>query len=196
MKHILSKGANRKLARDIGVLNLPHGITCPGMTKVCSEVCYAAKAERMYPSCRNFRERTYLLSQSVDFGEKLAAEVKARKFTKVRFQESGDVYDQEYLGKLFEACRANPRTKFLMYTKSFHLDWSGKPANLALYWSVDSSTAPSVIPAGGVKAYLVDKGAKAPAGVPTCVHKSAKHYCGSECSTCWVGVSDVYFNRH
>lgn len=195
-KYILSKGSNRKLAKHIGVLNQPHAITCPGKTAICQDVCYAGKASRMYPSARAHRDWVFKLSKQKDFGQDLGKEITKRRLTHVRLHESGDAYSQAYLDKLFEACRMNPGTKFLMYTKSFHLDWTAKPANLVVYWSVDSSTNMASVPAQGPRAYLVLKGKTLPGVTQTCVHSSDKHYCGSECHTCWLGSSDVFFPQH
>lgn len=195
-KKLLSKGCNRKLAKDVGVLNLPRGITCPGKTPVCDSVCYANKAERMYKSARDSRQANLVLSRRPDFDKQLIQEVHSGGYAKVRLHESGDVYNQEYLDKLIRAVRGCPKTKFLMYSKSFHLDWSAAPDNLVIYWSVDPSTPRGKIPAKGRYAHLVLKGGPIPAGTKTCVHTSPRHYCGSECTTCWDGDGDVYFIQH
>lgn len=194
-KHtILSIGCNRKLAKDIGILNLPEGQTCPGATQLCSTVCYAGKSGRMYKAARAKRQGNLLLSQDPGFPGALAAEIKALELDQVRYHEAGDVYDQAYLAKLYSVCMATPAVRYLMYTKSFHLDWSGQPGNLARYWSIDKTTR--VLPPPGPTAYLVSKGESPPAGRLTCNHTAAMHYCGSECRICWDGVADVYFLQH
>ena len=194
--NLISKNMNRKLGKGIGAFNLPHATTCPGKTAVCARVCYAGKAARIYKTARESRQRNYVLSLHPDFAKHMMAEVIQRGFDKVRLHESGDVYSQEYLEKLFEACQGCAGTQFLMYTKSFHLDWALKPDNLVVYWSTDSSTDLSTVPAGGVRAHLVLKGEPIPARHSTCVHSADKHYCGTECQTCWIGEDDVYFPQH
>jgi hypothetical protein len=198
---ILSVGNNRKLAKHVGVLSLPEGETCPGATALCKRVCYGIKASKMYKAVRPKRQGNLALSRTKEFPEALAAEIRALGLQQVRLHEAGDVYNQAYLDKLYQVCRELPAVRFLMYTKSFHLDWSGKPDNLALYWSVDKTTTAKVPP--GPRAYLVARGDMPPVpprapGKPalTCVHTAAKHYCGGECQICWTGTQDVYFPQH
>jgi hypothetical protein len=198
MKEVLiSKGMNRKLAKHVGVFNLPQGTTCPGKTRLCAEVCYAKKSQRMYKSARLKRESNLVQSRQKGFAARMIKEITTRKFTHVRFHESGDAYNQPYLDKLFEVCRSKPDVRFLMYTKSFHLNWVDRPANLIVYWSVDCTSNAGTLPAQGLRAYTVAKGEKIPLlGYTTCVHVAAQNYCAGECSICWVGVSNVYFPQH
>lgn len=190
---MLSIGCNRKLGRHIGILNLTEQVTCPGQTALCARVCYAKKA-RMYKAAVAKRYANYLLSLYPAFPRALAAEIRALKLDKVRFHEAGDVYNQEYLGKLYQVCRDLPLVTFLMYTKSMHLDWSGAPVNLKRYWSIDK-TSTMVAPQGPI-AYLVSKGELPPAGFITCKRTQTKHYCGTECLICWRGTQNVYFKQH
>jgi len=193
MSKMLSVGCNRKLARDIGILNLTEQATCPGKTPLCTRVCYSKKA-RMYKAAVAKRAVNHALSVLPGFPEALAAEIQALGCTKVRFHEAGDVYDQAYLDKLVRVCLLQPQVCFLAYTKSGHLDWSRRPANLKVYWSIDM-TSPC-IPPPGPTAYLVAKGESPPTGAVTCVHTKDRHYCGEECVTCWLGTQDVYFHQH
>lgn len=190
---MLSIGCNRKLGRRIGVLNLPRMVTCPGATPLCTVICYAKKAN-MYKAAVAKRAMNYTRSMQSDFVGALALEIEALRCSRVRFHESGDVYDQTYLDKLYMVCRICKGVEFLMYTKSWHLDWSNRPNNLKVYWSMDK-TSPRVAPPGPT-AYLLTKGESPPAGAATCVTAKEKHYCGTECVTCWNGTQDVYFNQH
>jgi hypothetical protein len=195
---LLSIGNNRKLSKDIAVFNLPCGTTCPGKTAVCRKICYAAKAERMYKAAAAMRQRNLAASREPTFVVEMIAEldycVTHKGLSKVRIHESGDAYSQEYLNKWFEICREEPEITFLMYTKSFHLSWVDKPDNLMVYWSIDSSTTEPV-PAGPT-ATIVLKGERPPKGAVTCVHANDSHYCGSECTTCWLGKQNIYFDQH
>lgn len=193
---ILSVGFNRKLGKRIGVFNLPEGKTCPNATPLCRQICYALKAGRMYKSAAAKRLKNLNASLSPTFVAEFVAEVKARKLTMVRFHESGDVYNQDYLNKIFAIATSLPEVKFLLYSKSFHLDWSGMPANISRYWSVDKTT-PTQPPAGN-RAYLLtrEEGKELPFLAKTCAHKSKAHYCGTECLICWEGKSEVYFPQH
>lgn len=192
---ILSIGYNRKLAKSIGILNQPEGATCPGATQLCKSVCYAGKSGRMYKSARAKRFGNLIRSQSAQFVDNLVAEIRDHELRQVRFHEAGDVYNQAYLDKLYTVCHMCPDVRFLMYTKSFHLSWTGQPSNLALYWSIDKTTT-QLTPSAGRVAYLVAKGDNPPAGHVTCQHTKDKHYCGDECRICWEGNQDVYFLQH
>lgn len=191
----LSVNMNRKLGKKIGIFNLPAGKTCPGATPECGRVCYARKAERMYKSAREKRELNLEFTKHPDFVALMVAEIHMRKLQMVRFHESGDVYAQVYLDKIFVICTLCPDVKFLMYTKSFHLDFSKKPANLVVYWSTTDSNV-SMAPSG-VRAHIVLKGQTPPAGYITCDQGGLdKHYCGVTCMTCWEGKHNVYFDQH
>ena len=195
---LLSVGCNSKLAKGTAVFNLPQGKTCPGKTPVCGKICYALKAERMYKAAAAMRARNYTASQQEDFVARISAElqqlVKKKGFTGYfRWHEAGDAYSQGYLDKIFTVAKAFTAVTFLTYTKSFHLNWLDKPANLKVYWSTDSSTHVP-IPAG-VTAHTQLKGEPAPAA-ETCKHTAVSHYCGSECHTCWRGEKSVYFPQH
>jgi hypothetical protein len=193
--HMISVGMNRKLNKKIGLFNLPPGKTCPGATRECMQFCYAKKADRCYKSARDSRERNWEASKQPDFVAKFVQEVKDRGLTMVRLHESGDVYDQLYLDKILEICRQLPDVKFLMYTKSFQLNFSGAPRNLVIYWSTSDSSA--LIPDQGCKAHLLLKGQTPPAGYVTCDQGGLeKHYCGSNCTICWAGKQNVYFDQH
>jgi hypothetical protein len=200
---LLSLGNNRKLAENIPVFNLPQGVTCPGKTAVCQKICYALKAERMYPAAKAMRARNLLASKnSMLFIPSMMEELDyliAHKGTKFcRIHESGDFYTQAYLDAWIEIAAGEPEIPFLAYTKSFHLDFSKAPKNMKIYLSTDSSS-PS-INMGLLGAYplatIVLKGETPPAGAHTCIHTDPRHYCGSQCELCWNGKVSVYFPQH
>ena len=155
---ILSIGMNKKLGKEIGILNLPRVVTCPGRTAMCDcgvviknakgkditvGKCYTDKAERTWPSCRNARQRNYLATQDPSFSTVIIQEIDANELTQVRFHEAGDVYSQEYLDKLTEIVAKRPGVSFLMYTKSWdRFDWEKMAAlpNISIYRSIDCTT--------------------------------------------------------
>lgn len=190
---MLSIGNNRKLAKHVAVFNLPRMVTCPGATDLCKQVCYDKKSLR-YKAAQAMRGRNLLASHQNDFVGLLEAEIRASRCLLVRLHESGDVYNQVYLDKIMQICTNLPQVTFLIYTKSHDLDWSKRPNNLKVYWSIDKTTPKP--PPPGPTAYLLDKGAAIPVGKQTCVHAADQHYCGSECTICWAGTQDVYFPQH
>lgn len=112
--------------------------TCPKSTPLCRKLCYALKAERAYPQVKPCRTANLQGSKRDAWVELMIEAIKARtKRTRFfRIHESGDFYNQEYVDKWFEVCRALPDLKFLAFTKSDHLDYSDCPSNLVLWLSV------------------------------------------------------------
>lgn len=80
----------------------------------------------------------------------MAAEIHAnqRRIRMLRIHESGDFYSQEYLNAWYTLARTFPAITFYAYTKSFHLDFAGRPANMRLIASYDpDSSEPATLPA-------------------------------------------------
>lgn len=111
------------------IWNLPAVVTCPFRTAMCEKYCYARKAERMYPSCSDARQRNFETSKRGDFVERMIytieTELTSKKFAgkKVvfRIHESGDFYSWGYMMKWVEIARHfknNDNIVFLAYTKS------------------------------------------------------------------------------
>lgn len=111
------------------IWNIPAVVTCPFRTAQCEKYCYARKAERMYPSCAESRERNFEESKRADFVERMTytieTELTSKKFAgkKIvfRIHESGDFYNWGYMMKWVEIARHfanNENIVFLAYTKS------------------------------------------------------------------------------
>lgn len=111
------------------IWNIPAVVTCPYRTAMCEKFCYARKAERMYPSCSDARQRNFEVTKSADFVERMIytieTELASKKFAgkKVvfRIHESGDFYNWGYAMKWVEIARHfqnNENIVFLAYTKS------------------------------------------------------------------------------
>lgn len=203
---LLSVGSNKKMGKKVGIFNLPAQHTCPGKTANCSRICYAMKAERCYASARKKRESNLFASKDADFEAKIVSEIRALGLKKIRIHESGDAYNQVYLNKWFRIAAAVPDVKFLMFTKSFHLNWSGKPDNLVVYSSIDTSSKQQPIP-GMHTALTLPKGQLksrsrhvcGPVGKdPVTLKKSPDHYnyCGVECTFCWDDAGNVAWITH
>ena len=202
---MLSIGMNSKLGKKVAIFNLPSGKTCPGKTVECKNICYAHKAERMYPSALKSRESNYKESKKKDFVDNMVAELRKNKTKIVRIHESGDFYSQSYLDSWIVICKICKDIKFLAFTKSFYLDFSKVPDNVAIYWSVDSTTVmqPSAI---RPRAMTVEDKGHVPYGFRYCGpvgknldgSKNENHYnyCGDKCKFCWNKRSDVCWAKH
>jgi hypothetical protein len=178
---------NRKMS--IPTWSLPAKKTCPGSTRQCRKACYACKAEKMYKGVYPCRNENYLDSKREDFVDLMVAMIGKKKSDLFRIHESGDWYSQEYLDKWFDICKALPKVRFLAFTKSFALDYSNKPENLEIIWSVfpDSKNVPST----GKRAYAGKCGS---GNIMECIGSC------DNCGICWflstAPVDGVHFNIH
>jgi len=189
---------NRRM--DIPTFSLPAGITCHNKTIYCDKYCYAKKAEKAYKNVLPSRIRNLNDSKREMFVNEVYNLLKNINIKYFRIHESGDFYSQTYLEKWFSICRLFPDIKFLAYTQMYHLDYSNKPNNLILYWTVwpDSRN----VPKDGLKAYVVDDGkGKIPDYPVKPKGKNCSKGMGSKvkcenCKYCLEGKGDVIFKIH
>lgn len=123
---------NEKLVSNKSVLfliwNIPARVTCPYATEHCKELCYAVKAENVYPDCLPSRQRNFDFSRSelfvpymIEFIKIKLNHLKAGRKIAFRIHESGDFYNQEYVKKWLQIInyfKEDKRIKFMAYTKS------------------------------------------------------------------------------
>ncbi len=133
----LSKG-NRKV--KCGIFNLPSVVTCRKGVK-CTAVCYARKAERIYPQVLPFRQGNLSASKQADFQQNLYDAIIKVRQSVVRIHEAGDFYNVRYILDWFEVIKALPEVQFYAYTKRHdlfkHSIMQLKPSNLTLIYSFD-----------------------------------------------------------
>lgn len=148
----IAKG-NSKLI-NVPLFSLPPRKTCPGSTPLCRKYCYGNKTWRQYPNVRKTRNMNYTKSKQKSFVKNMKIMISQLKTDYFRIHETGDFYSQDYLNKWFEIIRAFPKIKFVIFSKSWHLDWSDMPDNVNRFWSVwpDSKN----IPKEGRLAYTID----------------------------------------
>lgn len=191
---MLSIGANRKLAKNVGVFNLPAIFTCPNSTSVCRSVCYATK-KYLTSKVLKFRFSNLISSFEEDFVDKISGQIKACMLRKVRVHESGDFYSQEYLNKWVKIAKNNPNTKFLAYTRSFQLDFRRIPDNFVIYFSIDRET--KECPPYFHRSYLLLPDERNPfPSWKVCKRRKRHHYCGKSCNYCWDNLGNVVFPKH
>lgn len=189
--HITKK--NTKI-KDTLIFSIPPVKTCPSATELCKSKCYALKFYRVSPKCKEAWEDNLKLSFSPDFAESMIGYIreiltKSRKeFKYFRINDSGDFYNQNYLNAWTDIANDFPQLKFLAYTKSHQLDYSGIPANLKIRYSVfsDSSVIRTDMPLA-----LIDG----------CDERHKTYHCkpGSKCDACrlcWETDIDIKFTMH
>jgi len=192
----ISQG-NRRM--KIPTFSLPAEVTCPNATKLCKKYCYAKKAENVYKNVLPSRQRNYEESKDIlSFAVSVTKWLNKHKPKYFRIHESGDFYSQEYLDIWCGIARLHPETKFLAYTQMYDLNYSFKPNNLILYWSIwpDSKKVPDC----GLKAYVKDNGKNK---IPTyntqgflCKKGHGTNITCDKCLYCFEGKGDVVFEIH
>lgn len=135
---------NKKLPTDTLIFNIPAKITCPGRTSLCTEKCYALKAEQLYKAVLPARQGNFEESRKDDFPYQMQLMIDKyiHKIKRVRVHEAGDFYNQKYLDQWFFIAGRFPKLQFYAYTKSFHLDFRAKPDNFVLIASFDQTSRP------------------------------------------------------
>jgi len=191
----VSKG---NLRMDIPTFSLPAIFTCPNSTNMCRRFCYAKKAER-FIQVKKSRLSNVIDTVLDDFIDKMVDTIRKRNTKYFRIHESGDFYNQEYLDKWIKIARRLPNVTFLAYTQMYHLDYSKKPDNLIIYWSVwpDSKNVPSE----GLFAYVIDNGkGRLPKNQyiingKECI-KGVNGLKCNNCMYCYKGKGNVIFKLH
>jgi len=192
----ISKG-NRRM--NIPTFSLPAVVSCNNTTALCRLNCYARKAEKCYPNVLPSRERNYRESETNNFITQVKEWLDKHKPNYFRIHESGDFYNQEYLEKWFKIIKDYPDIKFLVYTQMYNLDYSKKPDNLVVYWTVWSDS--SSVPKKGLFAYVVDNGSSK---LPTNKYATSSYVCQKgktidkcdNCLHCFNGKGNVIFKVH
>lgn len=103
----LVRYGNNKLPKTTAIFNMGSATLCPskklGLCKVCN-ICYAMKAERLYPAVLPYRTRQqdYWTKTSAEQFVKdfiMAVGKKRNPITHLRLNESGDFHSQECVYK-------------------------------------------------------------------------------------------------
>ena len=131
------------------IWNIPSVTTCPYRTPECERLCYARKAERLYPSVLPSRARNLEESMKPEFSDNMIETIssfttkKSFKGKKIYFRihESGDFYNQKYTDDFIEIAKHFPEITFLAYTKSLEFFKDRKlPNNFSVRFSLWDDT--------------------------------------------------------
>lgn len=140
---------NTKLG-NIPSFSLPSITSCPGHTKTCADMCYAAKVERIYKNAAKAYELNFSGIDNDDFIEQLVIKLtklsskKKNPMTTFRWHVSGDIANISYLFKMEQVMKQLPDIRFYAYTRNWalpnwlpHLETLRKLPNLSLFASID-----------------------------------------------------------
>ena len=196
-KNISISMGNIKLGH-IPQFNLPPVKACPNC-KYCTGVydghkytCYAQKAYRQYDIVRRAWNRNLqACKRNLAVVEQDLCQYLDKYMPKwFRIHSAGDFYNQEYLDMWLRIAKRYPKTRFLAFTKSFHLDFRRRPRNLKIVYSVMPTTPISSVP----------RGSRAYAGSTPNTTQRVFECPGSceVCALCWnlKSTEHVHFNLH
>jgi len=122
-----------RLGKKVATFDLLAGHTCP-MANLCHArvvvrnghkkilklgkfLCYAAKAEAVYPSVYKLHKINKTRSLRATFVSRAIREIVKNNFEIVRIHSSGDFYDFAYFQKWYTIAQALPNVTFFGYTK-------------------------------------------------------------------------------
>lgn len=176
---MFSKGKNSKLSKDVAIFNLPAIKTCPN-SETCRDTCYARQAEECYKECRVQRESNYTTAKQAtktEFFEYIMNELDKNKAKIVRLHESGDFFNDEYIGKWLMIIKENPNIQFYGYTKVKNALILNEFKNCNIIYSF----------VNGLRNYGTQMYCNAlnlAYNAFICPHENQKHFCMGECKEC------------
>ena len=115
------------------------------MTKACKKYCYGNKGNFRFKPVLNKAESNYQESKKNHFVDWIVADINYYRrntpnFDRIRIHSIGDFYSQSYVNKWYQIIRTLKGIHFTAYTRSHQFDFSNKPKNLSLFYSVDKTT--------------------------------------------------------
>lgn len=201
---ICANNNNRKLGK--ACLSVPFPVTVCNPEAPCFQKCYAQHGCQGFANVQGAYYRNLRLynNNADDFFEQLHYKIKWSGLPMVRFFDSGDYPDAEFLHRSVELAKQFPNVKFMAFTKKYHLvneylDNGGKlPDNYNIVFSAWDALwdVPNIH--GLPVAYVKFKEARMTPNIP----KNAFHCPGREsscsmCGVCWnKKVKAVYFDEH
>lgn len=157
---MLSKG-NTKLGKMLN-WSIPAIKTCPGRSKLCESLCYAASGFYKMANVQKSQADNLKKTRKASFVKDMIKEITKHKSGEViRLHCAGDLYSAEYADKWLEIVKACPDKVFYLYTRSWReedilpkiLELAELP-NIQVWYSVDKETGAAPKHARIKQAYL------------------------------------------
>lgn len=198
--------SNRNSKTGVACLNIAFPVCSCREDAPCKETCYACKGIQKMANVqaayyRNFR----IYNDDPDnFFEQVYCKVKFSGLPKVRWFDSGDIPDYEFLERMVELCKKTPDTKHMAFTKRYELvneyiDKNGNlPDNLNIIFSAWDKIWEVPNPHGLGVAYVDFKEKRLNPEIPknAFVCPGRESTC-SACGVCWnKKVKVVVFHQH
>lgn len=115
--------SNRNSKTGIACLNIAFPVCSCREDAPCKSTCYACKGRQVMMNVqgayyRNFR----IYNEDPDgFFEQIYYKIKFAGLPKVRWFDSGDIYDYEFLERMVELCKKTPNVSHMAFTKKYEL---------------------------------------------------------------------------
>ena len=201
---ICANNNNRKLGK--ACISVPFPVIVCNPNAPCYLKCYAKHGCQGFANVQGAYYRNLRLyhNDANDFFEQLFYKIKFSGLPLVRFFDSGDYPDAEFLVRSVELAKKFPGVKFMAYTKKYdlvndYLSGGGKlPDNYNIFFSAWDKLWEVPNPHGLPIAYVKFKEERLTPEIP----KNAFHCPGREsscsaCTVCWnKKVKAVYFDEH
>ena len=186
---------NSKIGKVANV-SLPPVRSC-GNCEGCWEECYARPAYRQYPSTKASWDDNWRMvcTDRPAYWRMIREYIERKAPTLFRWHVAGDIPDQGYLDEMVVIAKQYPKTKFLVFTKMYGLEYTGAIACENL------SVVLSAWPGQKIQRTLELPVAWMQDGTETRIPKDAIECSGhcDDCGMCWSLAElgrDVYFHIH
>lgn len=183
--------------------NLPRSTCEEFRTPLCNHFCYARGNNFLWPEVQKGFARNLKQSKAVDFIASIHIQLNSiknkgddkRTGNRVRLHSSGDFYSQQYFNSWCHIASANSETLFLAYTRNVEIDFSNRPDNFRIFFSVDWSSK-AVNPTLKQFAFMDTKSKTVPKHMSSYPHRDNSVVCNShcyECKHCWKTKKNIVF---
>lgn len=198
--------SNRNSKTGIACLNIAFPVCSCREDAPCKSACYACKGRQQMMSVQGAYYRNFRLynDDPDNFFEQVYYKVKLSGLPKVRWFDSGDIYDYEFLERMVELCKRTPNTNHMAFTKKYELvnkyiNENGKlPDNLNIMFSAWDKLWEVPNPHGLGVAYVDFNDKRLNPDIPqnAFVCPGRESTC-SACGVCWSKKAKaVVFHQH
>ena len=140
-KRVTISRGNRKLGAIMNVSIQPVQC-CPKGIPCAEGGCYALKSLRLYPKTRKAWAKNARIAKTnpKSYFSQIANSIADRRPRYFRWHVAGDILGLDYLERMCRIATHHPRTRFLVFTKAFHIvnayeNTRALPGNLAVIFS-------------------------------------------------------------
>ncbi len=141
--------------------SIPAVVTCPWLSHLCRDRCYARAGHFRWPNVSQTHQRNWEFSRDPGFAQWMRDKIASDFVRVMRVHVAGDFYDVDYIRKWQDIVRRSPHTTFFAYTRSWRGDdllpelvALASHRNMCLWWSIDRETGPAPLVRGVRRAYM------------------------------------------